>query len=88
MRITAPVEGFTGIVVGVSFTNGVGETDDQNLINYFDRHGYLIEERHEGAAPEEVVETGDANVKSDEDPEDSQPEPPANTKTSASKAAK
>lgn len=49
--IQAPVEKFTGNVVGVQFTDGVGETEDDALLAYFGRHGYKI-----GAeAPGEVV---------------------------------
>lgn len=42
-RITTPVEGFTGVVVGVTFADGKGETDDQSAIAYFTRHGYTVE---------------------------------------------
>lgn len=41
--VTAPVEGFTGNVIGVDFVDGVGETDDQNKLNYFTRQGYRVE---------------------------------------------
>ena len=42
-KITTPVKGFTGTVVGVVFVDGVGETDDQSAITYFTRHGYGVE---------------------------------------------
>ncbi|QNA93257.1 MULTISPECIES: hypothetical protein [unclassified Microbacterium] len=40
--IKTPVEGFDGIVVGVAFSNGVGHTDDESAISYFERHGYEV----------------------------------------------
>ncbi len=43
VQITSPVKGYTGKVAGVTFSDGVGETDDQNAINYFTRHGYTVE---------------------------------------------
>lgn len=41
-HITTPVKGFTGHVAGVDFVKGVGETDDENAISYFERHGYEV----------------------------------------------
>lgn len=43
-KITTPVKGYTGDVVGVSFTDGVGETSDPALLAYFARHGYTVED--------------------------------------------
>lgn len=40
--ITTPVEGFTGVVVGVHFKDGAGETDNASAIQYFERHGYTV----------------------------------------------
>ncbi|MDQ0894431.1 hypothetical protein [Agromyces ramosus] len=42
-KINTPVKGFTGIVAGVSFANGTGETDDPIALAYFERRGYDIE---------------------------------------------
>lgn len=42
-RITAPVEGYTGQVAGVSFVGGTATTTDPRAIAYFRRHGYLVE---------------------------------------------
>lgn len=42
-NITAPVEGFSGTVVGVSFDNGKAQTSDTNAVAYFRRHGYKVE---------------------------------------------
>ncbi|MDN4598460.1 hypothetical protein [Leifsonia virtsii] len=40
--IKAPVETFDGTVAGVRFENGVGHTDDENAIAYFERQGYDV----------------------------------------------
>lgn len=42
-KITTPVEGYTGVVVGVSFADGQGETEDAAALAYFARHGYTVE---------------------------------------------
>lgn len=41
-QIQTPVKGFNGIVAGVSFVDGVGETDDPAALAYFERQGYDI----------------------------------------------
>jgi hypothetical protein len=40
--IKAPVETFTGLVAGVHFVDGVGKTDDEAAIAYFERQGYGV----------------------------------------------
>lgn len=42
-KITTPVEGFNGVVAGVHFANGVGESDDPIALSYFERRGYGVE---------------------------------------------
>ena len=44
-KIHTPVKGFTGSVVGVTFADGVGETDEPAKLAYFHRHGYTVEEK-------------------------------------------
>ena len=41
-KITSPVKGFTGHVVGVIFTDGHAEADGEGALNYFRRHNYTI----------------------------------------------
>lgn len=43
-KITAPVKGFTGKVVGVMFDGGVATVEDERQLAYFRRHGYTVEE--------------------------------------------
>ena len=42
--VKAPNPKYTGIVAGVRFVDGQGETDDSLALNYFRRHGYEIVE--------------------------------------------
>lgn len=51
-RVTAPVKGFTGKIVGAMFDDGVAETDDERQLAYFRRHGYAVEETEAGGKPD------------------------------------
>lgn len=44
MRIYAPVKNANGVWCNVLFKNGVGETDNPHLIEWFRKHGYKIED--------------------------------------------
>ena len=44
MKIYAPVKNATGTWCSVRFQNGVGETDNPRLIEWFKRNGYTVEE--------------------------------------------
>ena len=43
MKIYAPVKDVNGVYASVRFVNGVGETDNPNLIAWFESHGYTVE---------------------------------------------
>ena len=43
MKIYAPVKETNGVYASVRFTNGVGETDNPRLIEWFQSHGYVVE---------------------------------------------
>lgn len=45
-KILAPNKSYTGISAGVAFSNGVGETEDKSLIEWFYSHGYEIEKKN------------------------------------------
>lgn len=47
-KVQTPVKGYTGKVAGVSFADGVGETEDPAALAYFGRHGYTIDAGDEG----------------------------------------
>nr|DAN20390.1 MAG TPA: Caspase [Caudoviricetes sp.] len=42
--IKSPNQEYTGTSAGVAFVNGVGNTDNENLIEWFRDHGYEVEE--------------------------------------------
>lgn len=44
MKIYAPIKHATGVWCSVHFRNGVGETDNPHLIEWFKSHGYKVEE--------------------------------------------
>nr|DAN27736.1 MAG TPA: hypothetical protein [Caudoviricetes sp.] len=44
MKIFSPVKDYTGVSASVPFCNGVGETEDPHLIEWFKDHGYEVEE--------------------------------------------
>lgn len=41
-KVFAPNKEYTGIIAGVLFTNGVGETEDKWLLMWFEENGYKI----------------------------------------------
>ncbi|MGF9913732.1 hypothetical protein ABEX47_03355 [Paenibacillus ehimensis] len=43
-KIYAPNTQYTGLSASVMFINGVGETSDPNLLEWFRDHGYIVEE--------------------------------------------
>lgn len=40
--IHTPVKGFAGVVAGVSFADGAGESSDPSALAYFERQGYVV----------------------------------------------
>lgn len=45
MKIYAPNKGFSGISASVVFVNGVGETENKYLIEWFRAKGYLVDDK-------------------------------------------
>ena len=43
MKIYSPNKEYTGVSASVPFCNGMGETDDPYLIEWFRKHGYKVE---------------------------------------------
>lgn len=50
-KIYAPNPQYTGVSASVKFENGVGETSDPRLINWFKAKGYRVEEEKKDAKP-------------------------------------
>ncbi|GAA0230065.1 hypothetical protein [Metaclostridioides mangenotii] len=51
-KVLAPNKQYTGLSASVGFVNGVGETEDKDLLKWFKAHGYEIEEIEEQKEPE------------------------------------
>lgn len=58
-KIYAKNEEYTGVSASVGFVNGVGETSDPYLIEWFREHGYAVVEDEE----ETNEETSESTVK-------------------------
>lgn len=75
-KITAPVKGFNGVVVGVTFTDGTAETDSEQAVNYFRRQGYTVKAGRKAgkdastSANAKPAETTGEAEKQDADPAD------------------
>lgn len=52
-KIYAPNKEYTGVSAGVPFCNGVGETENTHVIEWFKAHGYRVDEPME--IPEDKV---------------------------------
>jgi hypothetical protein len=52
-KVTAPDKNYTGVTATVYFKDGVGETDKDYLLNWFQNHGYTVE-----TGEEKTEETG------------------------------
>ncbi|MFX3631859.1 MAG: hypothetical protein ACE3L7_07240 [Candidatus Pristimantibacillus sp.] len=46
-KIYAPNKQYTGISASVPFVNGVGESSDPSLLEWFQKHGYEVEDETE-----------------------------------------
>lgn len=73
-RIIAPNKQYTGISATVHFVNGIGETSDPALIEWFKEKGYEVE----GDEPEKVdePETEKETEAESEEPKGDEPEKP------------
>lgn len=55
MKIYAPVKNTNGVYASVRFVNGVGETDNPRLIEWFKSHGYTLEKCETAQKSEDVL---------------------------------
>lgn len=46
-KVIAPNKEYTGLSAGVAFANGVGETDNPHLLQWFESKGYEVEKEPE-----------------------------------------
>ena len=65
MKIYAPVKDANGIYASVQFVNGVGETDNPKLIEWFKTHGYKVEKSDN--TPNLVIEKSNDEIEVEND---------------------
>lgn len=66
VKIYSPVSGFSGESAGIQFRNGVGETDNPWLIQWFKDHGYKVEGQLAEPAADEAPDEAAEEEKGDE----------------------
>lgn len=67
-KVLAPNKQYTGLSASVGFVNGIGETEDKDLLKWFKAHGYEIEEDKKDEDPATGVDDPDIIGKEDEAP--------------------
>lgn len=72
-RVFAPNEQYTGVSASVSFINGVGETDNPHLLQWFENRGYTVERLEK----EPEKEPKGADGKTEEPPAETSEKEPA-----------
>lgn len=75
MKIYSPNKEYTGVSASVPFCNGVGETNDPHLIQWFKDHGY----KSEAAPIEETLVEEAAEIPTEEAPTEEAPAEEAST---------
>lgn len=88
-KILTPNKDYSGISASVPFVNGVGYTDDEDLISWFEEHGYGVEEHGYGveventevenkpkgkSKPKSSAKAGDESKDESDDPGENKPE--------------
>lgn len=70
-KIICPNAEFTGVSASVEFVNGVGETENEHLIEWFKDRGYTVErhvanEDEDNVGVDEAIEAVEGIAKQDE----------------------
>ncbi|MDW5300751.1 MAG: hypothetical protein SA378_11555 [Sedimentibacter sp.] len=58
-KIYAPNKEYTGVIAGVVFNKGIGETQDKRLKNWFEEKGYKVVEEEKKGKKEKPDKTVD-----------------------------
>lgn len=66
-RITAPNPNYKGVSASVTFEDGIGYTDDENLIGWFNEHGYKVEDFKESKKTKSVEDVPGNQANSNKD---------------------
>ncbi len=79
-KVFSPNKQYSGVSASVTFVNGVGETKDKNLLEWFKQHGYKVGEENKTNQPEksdpEVPATEPGTSESDQAPDTGEPDQP------------
>lgn len=86
-KILTPNKDYSGISASVPFVNGVGYIDDEDLISWFEEHGYgveventeventEVENKPKGKSkPKSSAKAGDESKDESDDPGENKPE--------------
>ena len=75
MKVFAPNKQYTGTSASVPFCNGVGETEDPRLLQWFKGHGYEVEHLPESEDPaKDPGEPKEENPEAPEEPAEKEPD--------------
>lgn len=74
-KILAPNKKYCGVSASVPFVDGVGYTEDEDLIKWFDEHGYDVEEVSEDEDEKPKGRSRKSKPKSDESGDKTEGEP-------------
>ena len=58
-KVYAPLQNYNGISASVEFVNGVGETDNENLLEWFEEKGYTVEREEKPKRAKKAKEVTD-----------------------------
>lgn len=64
-RIQTPVQGYNGVSASLLFINGEAVTDDESLVKWFVKKGYIVEEIVEDKPEQIITKTKKSNKKKD-----------------------
>ena len=51
-KVIAPNKEYTGLSAGIPFANGVGETDNEHLLQWFEGKGYTVDRSEPDTNPQ------------------------------------
>ncbi|MDT9720475.1 hypothetical protein QVE09_16270 [Paenibacillus sp. ClWae2A] len=51
-KVIAPNKEYTGLSAGIPFANGVGETDNEHLLQWFEGKGYTVDRSEPDTDPQ------------------------------------
>ncbi|MEK4276482.1 hypothetical protein [Paenibacillus sp. FSL R7-0026] len=62
-KVLAPNEHYTGLSASIMFINGVGETDDEHLLQWFEGKGYTVDRSEPAPQTDEVAKAAELEKK-------------------------